>query len=817
MMNNSTTQQTTFWKFISEHSIEIPIIQRDYAQGRKDKISLRKGFLGNLKSALDKTLPNDEQKLKLDFVYGSEENGKLQPLDGQQRLTTLWLLHWYIALRAGQLPNVAETLSHFTYETRVSSRDFCKQLCNPDNFKNCGLSTQVVPYITKQTWFFSAWKQDPTIQAMLTMLSGTPDTTKSGEDIIDGIEEAFNCNECKPGQTCKFIKYWELLISPDCPIIFYYLDLLGLKLSDDLYIKMNARGKQLTSFENFKADLIKYITEQANSSELDDETKGNWERLLNPEDGIPNKLDTTWMDIFWKNKSKDYKVDEIYFAFLNRFFWNELFDEIKESKSIENNAYYKYLNSDGIDGYSSFEQYKIHDGSIQICLFEKLVSLLDRYRQYSYQSSIPTCPWSEDFTFIPQYTDKGVSGITQPQRIVFYALCKYFCEGNTDDSEVSLERWLRVVWNLVSGKDASGQPEIRSVSAMQSAIIFISKLDGHHVYESLLQYDGELKDTAFDARCKEEITKARKIWDADKSEPSMFDAQKTWEDAIVEAESFPFFRGSIHHHAAYPRPEAAECFPFFRGSIRFLFQNANGGEDWDNYREKWKNAQDYFQEGKTAPIDLAKYCDDKQIITYWFKKDFSRSRWLDLLLDHGLTSPVHSFMMKEKYKGSELWNDINNILNHIQVDTIWLHEGNKDWYEQSHVITNYLSRTNAPTNGYVFVVGNRKRNQVIQSFESIPGVSLEFPQCWSDNFEVEDGDAVLPYYKGLYVVLMYNGFYFKYIGNNNDNNIYLCDQHGELIKKDSGEPCFFNVDNIKKEEFITHLDNLITQIDINTK
>ena len=32
-----------------------------------------------------------------------------------------------------------------------------------------------------------------------------------------------------------------------------------LGLSDDLYIKMNARGKQLTDFENFKADLVGYI------------------------------------------------------------------------------------------------------------------------------------------------------------------------------------------------------------------------------------------------------------------------------------------------------------------------------------------------------------------------------------------------------------------------------------------------------------------------------------------------------------------------------------------------------------------------------
>ena len=92
-----TGNKITFWSFIQKNKIEIPIIQRDYAQGRLGKEYLRQGFLTNLKEALDEE--DDEKELKLDFVYGSVENGKLQPLDGQQRLTTLWLLHWYIALR----------------------------------------------------------------------------------------------------------------------------------------------------------------------------------------------------------------------------------------------------------------------------------------------------------------------------------------------------------------------------------------------------------------------------------------------------------------------------------------------------------------------------------------------------------------------------------------------------------------------------------------------------------------------------------------------------------------------------------------------
>ena len=189
--------KTTFWSFLKNNYIEIPIIQRDYAQGRLGKENLRKNFLGDLKRALDKEPPYKETEMKLDFIYGTTENDRLNPLDGQQRLTTLWLLHWYIALRADMLnEDNCAILKKFTYETRISSREFCRNLCIPKNFENF-CSSDIVGFITKQTWFYSAWKQDPTIQSMLRMLSGTKISDKKGEDITDGIDELFDDDKCE--------------------------------------------------------------------------------------------------------------------------------------------------------------------------------------------------------------------------------------------------------------------------------------------------------------------------------------------------------------------------------------------------------------------------------------------------------------------------------------------------------------------------------------------------------------------------------------------------------------------------------------------
>ena len=137
MINNTNTKAMSFWEFLNDNTIEIPIIQRDYAHGRLGKETLRKNFLADLKKALDNESPYKDTSMKLDFVYGSKENGRLNPLDGQQRLTTLWLLHWYIALRAGQLnEDNCSIFRKFTYETRISSREFCENLCVPVHFLN---------------------------------------------------------------------------------------------------------------------------------------------------------------------------------------------------------------------------------------------------------------------------------------------------------------------------------------------------------------------------------------------------------------------------------------------------------------------------------------------------------------------------------------------------------------------------------------------------------------------------------------------------------------------------------------------------------
>lgn len=656
------SDKTFFWTFLSNHTIEIPIIQRDYAQGRYGKENLRKNFLLDLKRALDTNV-----EMKLDFVYGSIEHDILNPLDGQQRLTTLWLLHWYIALRAGKLDSENSTLKNFTYETRISSREFCNNLCNPENFR-LYKGENIIDYITSQTWFYSSWKQDPTIQSMLRMLGGTKVLNKKEELKQDGIEEIF-CN--------KFDKYWELLISDKCPIVFYYLHLNDFGLSDDLYIKMNARGKQLTSFENFKADFIGYIKKQARDKE-------EWQDLIDIQNGIPIKIDTTWTELFWKNRSIGIKnqndekkpikrntIDEIFYAFFNRFFWNELFickknpkdyllkigkgktSKGKQTDSIENeNASYCYLTEDRYDIYNDFSIYKFQDGELSYKFFQDLTIVLDRFSAYN--RLLPKCSWDKSFEFIPKYKlDKSgkwnslkgnyleISDITQLQRVVFFSIFKYFKEGPGDD--VSLKQWLRVVYNLISGEgdDIKNRYQIRNWTAVRNAIEVLDKFDSHHVYESLKDYkitNEKLSD--FDYRIIEEKEKAFQIL----NNPNRADGT-TWESVIIEAENTAFFKGSIS----------------------FLFHDGNDKIDWNNFDKKFENAKKYFSKDGVQNSDK-KYASDVLLLKAFISR-LSKLEEKKFIYDNEKNS--WRYILQEK-KYSKAINDIllGDLSQHTNSDVL---------------------------------------------------------------------------------------------------------------------------------------------------
>ena len=279
----------SFYKLFAEKKfrIEIPIIQRDYAQGRDVRSDVRNAFLNALYKYLEEGVPNRD----LDFVYGSIDGDKFIPLDGQQRLTTLFLLHWYlcqISKNSGLKKDFYETMtvkdcsekelikSRFCYETRKSSSEFCNSLMTHSlESEKIPLDKKISEVIMDKNWFFRLWLLDPTVKSMLNML--------------DSIHQKFY------GQG----KFFERLLDIENPVItFLFMDLKKFKLSDDLYIKMNARGKPLSFFENFKAKFEQYI--ESIQPEINPKRVFKIaEKTVSLKEYFSHNIDTKWADLFW--------------------------------------------------------------------------------------------------------------------------------------------------------------------------------------------------------------------------------------------------------------------------------------------------------------------------------------------------------------------------------------------------------------------------------------------------------------------------------------------------------------------------------------
>ena len=251
----------SFWSLVSGRgtSIRIPPLQRDYAHGRRDAQTerIRKALLDDLfRSLRGAALPGGEDSgLDLGFLYGNvDEKRRFVPVDGQQRLTTLFLLHWLLAFRSGRLdadPDVRRALLRFQYETRETSGRFCRQMVlqPPAGTVVPGPGRSISDRIRGCGWFREEDGRDPTVAGMLVMLDALQEQAAALAAEGVSAEQLFS-----------------VLTSEKPPVWFLFLNLDDAGLTDSIYIKMNARGRPLTFFESFKAGLPAYLRQDPQDS-----------------------------------------------------------------------------------------------------------------------------------------------------------------------------------------------------------------------------------------------------------------------------------------------------------------------------------------------------------------------------------------------------------------------------------------------------------------------------------------------------------------------------------------------------------------------
>lgn len=486
-----TKQKTyTFWQLIQQYKIEIPMIQRDYAQGREDMSiqQIREALLQNIYDALE-----NHQPLDFDFIYGSLKNDTLIPLDGQQRLTTLFLLHWYFAMRENI--DLTEELCKFTYATRISSRDFCIRLVR-ESVKFEELDDKILSQvICDKTWFFHNWKDDATVRSMLVMLDSIHEKFKSTSNV-----------------------YLSLLQSKDSPITFSFLELENYGLSDSLYIKMNSRGKPLSDFENFKAQFEQFLEEQGMQEELE---------------VFSQKIDNKWTDFLWDYRTANGTIDQ---PFMNLFRYISEMLLVRDTQSNSDYQLSKLLKniSNDVKNFSQIKKIYKDRKNVQF-----LFSVLDLWGNKDDAESDMLNIFHEKVPLFGgniQLVNGCIEGKLQLfEQALFFAILLKKVHGYTDD----ISEFVRVIRNfLLRIKQLTNARYNSNLRIENLQKIFIS-------IESILYNQGSIYDVLVNLEGFQGVTK--ESFNQEKEKANLIVSDKINKTEIHSLEDLKWLKGAIHH------------------------------------------------------------------------------------------------------------------------------------------------------------------------------------------------------------------------------------------------------------------------------
>lgn len=722
-MENNIKSNTTFWTEINNYKIQVPYYQRDYAQGRTDRRidNIRKVFVEELYQAIQ-----GERQCHLGLVFGSydTDNSTFIAVDGQQRLTTVFLLHWYVAWKEDKLGDCQKLSKNFSWDTRSYSSQFVELLFKINRTDN------VIDAIKTNCNYFSIWENDPTVKGMLTML--------------EEIEKQYPKDECGLCQK---------LFSGDCSIKY---DILKLEKNSDgkTYLKMNSRGRSLTTFELFKSKFIDGYKQS-----------------------FANKFDGTWLN-FMLEMSKDDNgnfadPDISYMNFINEYTYMILSLHSNDDSDKEYKHFIDAKMKDNLMDvpFISFEKYKPAFENINsfekffdwICANYETIKCIDGELRFP------------DSKFFADEIIKS-SNPHFSHRTKVFSLFKYAeLTGYADVEKELYKRWNRVFRNLVANSQIDGNnfgKICKTINQIANADIYLYLANG----EKLNHFDN--------GQVAEEIAKAKQI----------INGGSEWESKIIEAEKYAFFKGAI----------------------RFLFQNAEGivkEDSWRLFDNKWENAKEYFNGDGVCQKYVEECVLLRTLISNFSKwENFtalyyvnSKENWRDkILLNGNLKAQVDFLLSNNKMCDFENFeSDIDDArMRKMQdqlVKTNILDNLNGEWY--------YLEKNNVRLHVYY-----TNHSNDIYLGDNVHENSLIDENCIVYGQRINN----TTFFRGENIKFQYNQQCFIYYSNNtvclmNDN------WEGKKLKNQENSDTpennfYFSVDEKEtKESFLHKLDCLIAQ------
>ncbi|MCH5226377.1 MAG: DUF262 domain-containing protein [Muribaculaceae bacterium] len=306
--------------------INIPDLQRDYCWGENE--NLIRDFLDNiiLLYGPDNT-KYSSHKPAMGLIYGYfQENfdSFLQLCDGQQRLTTIFLILGMLQRMSGRNIEGNNLMSEFEYKDddhepylrygiRESSLYFLSDLTYYYFLSDTGEGYDIqIPslFIKNQPWYLHEYSSDPTISNILRTIDIITDVLKeknfTSEELIKFSEEIGN-------------------------IEFLYYDMESRVNGEKTFVIINTTGEPLSPTQNLKPLIMNEGTDLFSESESDVERRKEislrWEQM------------ETW---FWRNRNENEETaDPGFNAFLNAVAILFSADE-KDAFSLINNLEYKF-------------------------------------------------------------------------------------------------------------------------------------------------------------------------------------------------------------------------------------------------------------------------------------------------------------------------------------------------------------------------------------------------------------------------------------------------------------------------------------------
>lgn len=429
-------------------------------------------------------------------------------------------------------------------------------------------------------------------------------------------------------------EFFARLLDREKPAItFLFMNLEAFKLTDDLYIKMNSRGKQLTPFENFKAQYSEYL-KTIKTDRTFSLSKGNTRLPVSMDKYFLHCIDTIWTDMIWKFRNIDQEYNKNTGKEGNAETYPH-FDQ-KLANLIQNIFIWNYADrfkiKEGIN-LKNLQENKESGKGLRLSLYSKkflneksaifLIDCFDVFYQYIRTfGELRLLPAGHVFNENAAFKNALRSSFAgYAEQICLYAYTAYLIkfrkpsEKTPPDPPAGLNEWMRIIYNLANLNNTSTGSITEFAQAIKSVRDMLNEIsDPHHVLHKFVNIK---KITHFSSwQVKEEKIKAC-LFLREAEFP-----EKKWRNKITETEKHPYFTGQIGFILS------------FAGIVQYYDEHKNC--DWSNAEDTkyFKAFSDYAEKAgfvfavkdNNSWENNKNYCFERAVLTkgdYLLGADFS--------------------------------------------------------------------------------------------------------------------------------------------------------------------------------------------------